>query len=42
MVFFLPLAGAVVHLGFSFGFQPKKARVGTGSTQLTVYVLCVR
>ncbi len=39
MVFFLPLAGAVVHLGFSFGFLPKILAL-FGLYNVPLYILC--
>ena len=39
MVFFLPLAGAVLHLGFSFGFLPKMLAL-FGLYNVPLYVLC--
>jgi len=39
MVFFLPLAGAVVHLGFSFGFLPKMLAL-FGLYNVPLYVCC--
>ncbi|MBP7402320.1 MAG: FtsX-like permease family protein [Clostridia bacterium] len=39
LVFFLPLAGAVVHLGFSFGFLPKMLAL-FGLYDIPLFLLC--